>query len=148
MADYTSRVSERMYPLATYNADSLGVGTFNSAYVLLRDYHRVWLVVNTGDMGGGASLDAGIQQATTVAGAGVKAIAGKTITQLTQAGGDGDDLVCIELQTEELDVTGNFDCVRFYLTVAGAAVEVSAILYGLMSRFDPVPVTNWAEIVG
>ncbi len=148
MADYTSRVSERMYPLATYNADALGVGTFNSAYVLLRDYHRAWLVINVGDMGGGATLDAGIQQATDVLGTGVKAIVGKTITQLTQAGGDSDSLVCIELQTEELDVTLNFDAIRFFLTVAGAATEVSAILYGVMSRFDPVPITNWQEIVG
>lgn len=145
---YTERNSEVLYPLATYNADALGVGTFNSAYVLMRDYHRAWLVINVGEMGGGATLDAGIEQATDVAGAGVKAIAGKTITQLTQAGGDSDSLVCIELQTEELDVSLNFDAIRFYLTVAGAATEVSAILYGTQSRFEAVPTTNWAEIVG
>jgi hypothetical protein len=145
---YTERISEVMYPLATYNADALGVGTFNSAYVLLRDYHRAWLVINVGDMGGGGTLDAGIQQATDTAGTGVKAIAGKTITQLTQAGGDSNSLVCIELQTEELDVSLNFDAVRFYLTVGGAATEVSATLYGAITRFVAVPTTNWQEIVG
>jgi hypothetical protein len=137
-----------MYPLAYENADSQAVGTHNSAYVSLQSYHRAWLVLNVGDMAVGATLDAGIQQATDTAGTGVKAIIGKTITQLTQAGGDGNDLVCIELQTEELDVDGGFDCVRFYVTIAGAAVEYSAILYGLISRFKAVPVTNWTEIVG
>ena len=148
MADYTSRVSERLCPLAIENADSHAVGTLNGSWVTLRDYHRAWLVLNVGEMQAGASLDAGIQQATTTAGAGAKAITGKTITQLTQAGGDGDDIICIELQTEELDVSNNFDCVRFYVTVAGAAVEYSAILFGVISRFDPVAVTAWAEVVG
>ena len=145
---YTERFTEDHYPLAVYNADSLGVGTFNSPYVTLQEYHRAILVVNLGDMGQAATFDAGIQQATTVAGGGVKAIAGKAITQLTQAGGDGDQLVAIELQTEELDVDGRFAFVRFYLTVGGSACEVSAILYGIISRHKAVPVTNWAEVIG
>jgi hypothetical protein len=145
---YTSRVSERMYPLAYEHADSQAIGTHNSACVSLQNYHRAWLVLDVGDMGVGATLDAGLQQATSTACAGVKAIAGKTITTLTQAGGDGNDLVCIELQTEELDVDNAFDCVRFYVTIAGADVEYSAILYGLISRFKAVPTTNWTEIVG
>lgn len=145
---YTSRVSERMYPLAYEHADSQAAGAHNSPYVSLQNYHRAWFVLNVGDMAVGATLDAGVQQAQDTGGTGVKAIAGKTITQLTQAGGDGDDLVCIELQTEELDVDNAFDCVRFYVTVAGAAVEYSAVLYGLISRFKEVPTTNWTEIVG
>lgn len=148
MADYTSRVSERMYPLAIENADAHAVGTLNGAWSLVRDYHRCWFVLNVGEMAGGATLGAGLEQATTVAGAGAKAITGKVITQLTQAGGDGDDLVCIELQMEELDVSNNFDVVRFYVDTGVAAVEYSAVLYGVISRFDPVPIANWTQIVG
>ena len=145
---YTARVSELMYPLATYNADSLGISTSSSGYVNMENYHRAWLFVNVGDMAAGGTLDAGIQQAQDAAGTGVKAITGKTITQLTQAGGDGNDLVCIELQTEELDVDNGFEFIRFYLTVAGNSVEVSATLFGCESRYMPVPTTNWQEIVG
>ena len=145
---YTARLSELMYPLVAENADSHGAGTVNSACVSVATYHRVWLVLDVGDMVQDATLDAGLQQATTTACAGVKAIAGKTITQLTQAGGDGNDLVCIELQTEELDVDGGFDCVRFYVTVAGAAVEYSAILYVCEPRFAPTPTANWTEVTG
>ena len=148
MSDYTARLSEQLYPLTVVHADSETAGTVNSLCVNVAVYHRVWFVLDVGDMVQGATLDAGLQQATTTAAAGVKAIAGKTITQLTQAGGDGGDLICIELQTEELDVDNEFDCVRFYVTVAGAAVEYSAILYGCSPRFLPTPTTNWTEIIG
>lgn len=145
---YTARVSELLYPLVFEHADSAAAGTHNSQYASLANYHRAWLVIDVGNMGAGATLDAGIQQATDTSGTGIKAIAGKTITQLTQAGGDAESLVCIELQTEELDVDNAFDVVRFYVTVANAAVEYSAILYGCSPRFAPVPTTNWQEIVG
>jgi len=148
MSDYTARLSEQLYPLDVEHADSQDAGTHNGTWVAVSTYHRVWFVLDVGDMAQGATLDAGIQQATTTGGAGAKAITGKTITQLAQADGDGGDLVCIELQTEELDVDGGFDCVRFYVTVANAAVEYSAILYGCSPRFLPVPTTNWEEIVG
>lgn len=142
---YTSRVSERMYPLAIHYADGRGAGTHTSAYVSLQDYHRAWLVINVGDQEAAATFDASIRQAQDAAGTGVKAITGKSITQLT---GDGSDLVCIELQTEELDVDNGFEHVCFRIVIAGGAVIYSAILYGLIGRFKPVPTTNWTEIVG
>lgn len=153
MSLYTQRFSEGHYPLLEANSDSFGVGTRNSAYASLQDYHRAVLVVNVGDLGQAATLDAQIRQATSAAGAGVKTIADKAgtgtkaITQLTQAGGDGNNLVCIELQTEELDVDGGFSFVGVQDVVAGAACEFGWILYGIASRFKPVPTTNWDEIV-
>lgn len=146
---YTERFSEILYPLAIEYADSLGPAATASAYVSLRDYHRAWLVINVGDMGQAATLDAVIQQATSTAGAGVKALTpAKAITQLTQAGGDGNDLVCVELRTEELDVDGGFDCIRFVITTGVGAVEYSAVLYGGVTRYAPTPTTNWTEVVG
>jgi len=144
---YCNRVSEVLYPLVFEHADSQAAGTHYSQYANLKDYHRAWFVIDVGNMVAGATLAAGIQQATNTSGGSVKAITDKTITQLTQAGGDAESLVCIELQTEELDVDGGFDCVRFYVTVANANVEYSAILYGVEPRFAPVPTTNWQEIV-
>ena len=60
---------------------------------------------------------------------------------------DGDDLVAIEVRTEELDVTNNFDCIQVRVEIGGAAVELSYILYGIVPRFAPVGVTNWAEVI-
>jgi hypothetical protein len=146
---YTNRVSEDLYPLASHDPRTRQVATHVSAYVNLEEYHRAWLFLHVGDMGANATLDAGIQQAQDATGTGVKAITGKTITQLTQAGGDGtDDLLCIELQTEELDVDNGFEFVRFYVTIAVADCDYSAALFGTISRFKPVATTNWAEIVG
>ena len=146
---YTNRVSEDMYPLVAYHADSLGVSAITSAYVSLANYHRAWLYLNVGEMQAQSSLDVSFLQATTTAGAGTKVLAPvKGITQLTQAAGDGDQQVCIELQTSELDVDGGFDCIAVVTTVAGAAVELAWSLFGVISRFKEVPTTNWEEIVG
>lgn len=144
---YTAEFSELNYPLVTQHPDDRGPGTHSSEWASLRDYHRAWLILDVGDMGALATVDAGLRQATDTAGTGAKAISGKTITQLTQAGGDESSLVCIELQTEELDVDGGFDCVQFYVTTAVNTVIYSATLFGIVSRYKEVPTTNWAERV-
>ena len=150
---YTERLSEAVYPLDIAFADAAIPSVINGAWVNVSLYHRLWLVINVGDLQAGGTFDATVQQATTTAGAGAKAITSsktlvaKAITQLTQAGGDSDSIVCIELQTEEMDVTNLFDCVRFVITVGVANAEYSAILYGCISRHRAVPTTNWTEII-
>ena len=145
---YTARFSELAYPLVAQYSDSFGAGNHDTDYVSLQDYHRAVILINVGDMQATATLDALLYQGTSTAGAGAKVITGKAITQLTQAGGDSDTLLCIELQTEELDVDGAFDCIMLRLTVAEAAVECSAWIFGLSPRYPPVPTTTWEEIVG
>lgn len=149
---YTQRFTEDNTLLAAYNADSQGIGTVVSAYVDFETYHRGVLLLDVGDMAGGATLDVQLLQATDNAGGGAKTIANKaggtkSITQLTQAGGDGDDNLAIELQTEELDVDGGFNFVAVQQIVAAAAVEMSWWLLGTNSRFKPVPTTNFTEII-
>ena len=150
MAGYTNRISEDLYPLTAHPCDSTGTfgstGTFESDWVQIE--HRGWLTLCVGDIAAGGFIDAGLEQATSVAGAGAKAIAGKTITQLSQAGGDSDSLVCIELQAEEFDVNNRFAWVRFYLTVSENVAEICAILWAHIYRQKPAPTANWQEIVG
>ena len=143
---YTQRPSEVMVPLAVMHADSYS-GVQDSGYVSLALYHRAWIVLDVGDMAVGATLDIDVEEATTTAGIDGKNITGKSITQLTQAGGDGDDLICISIRTEELDVANMFDCINVEVTGAGAATEYSLIIYGCEPRFPPVPVTAWQERV-
>jgi len=148
MANYTERFSEGHYPLVSYNADSQAIATVNSAWVSLATYHRAVLILNVGDMAQGATLDLSIRQASDGTGTGTKAITGKAITQLTQAGADGNQMLVIELQAEELDVDGNFENIGIRHIVAGGAVEMAWTLFGIQPRFAPTPTTNWAEIVG
>jgi len=148
MSEYTSKVYERFYPLAYLHSADKTAGTHNSSWVSLKNYHRAWIVLDVGDMNATATLDLAIQQATDTSGTGAKAMdPAKAITQLTQASSDDNSLVCIELQTEELDVANNFDCIRAQVTVANANVQASLIVYGVESRFEPVPTTNWTERV-
>jgi len=144
---YTARLSELLYPLA-FHVPLTRDAVNDSAWVSLSNYHRAWLVVNVGAMEQGATLDVSIRQAEDAIGTNAKAITGKAITQLTQVSGDGNGLVCIELQTEELDVDGGFEHVQFRVTCGPNWVTYSAILYGCSARFKPVATTNWDEIVG
>jgi len=144
---YTERFTEVHVPLAVQAPDGYAAGAHPTGWVNMERYHRAILVLNVGGMQQGATLDAALQQATDVAGTGAKAIAGKAITQLAQTGGDGDDLVAIELRTEELDVNGGFSFVRVNPVVGVDVVVYSLILWGITSRYNPVPVTDWTEII-
>jgi len=144
---YTERFTEGNVPLLIEYADSQAIGAHNTAYADMRNYHRAVLVANVGEMQQGATLDILLNQATDIAGTGVKAIAGKAITQLTLAAGDSDSLVAIELRTEELDVDGGFSFVQAAVTVGGGAVEYGLVYWGIITRYAPVPVTAWTEIV-
>ena len=146
MGDYTARFSELHYPLLIENPDAVVAGTYNSVWISMEAYHRGVLLINCGDMTAGDRLDVWMQQATTVGGAGGKAIANKTIT-LTQAIDGGNDLVCMELQTEEMDVSNHFDFIRVVYRVLGTSTELSLIYFGIEPRYPPTPTANWHTIV-
>jgi hypothetical protein len=145
---YTNRFSEEVIPLAVHYPATRQVATHVSDWVLMSKYHRAFLYLAVGAMGGSSTVNAKLQQATSSAGAGAKDITGKAIEALTGAGSDGDSLAGIELQTEELDVNGGFKWVRFSVTVGVADVTYGATLFGLHGRYEPVPVTAYDEIVG
>jgi hypothetical protein len=144
---FTEEVSEVMYPLLYEYPDSFAAGTHASTWAHMGAYHRGWLLLKVGDMAATSTLDVSIRQASDAAGTGAKAITGKSITQLTAAGGDGDDVLCIELRNEELDVTGGFEHVQVRVVVANAAVELDYTFFGCTPRFMPTPTTNWTERV-
>ena len=148
MTTYTNRFTEELALLDVMYPDDRGPGTHNGDWISLSTYHRARFLLLMGDMGALATCTAGLQQATDATGTGVKAIAGKTITQLTQAGGDAGSPVAIELQTEELDVDGGFCFVRFYVTTAVNTTIFAAVLEGSPSRYSAVPTTEYNEIVG
>jgi len=148
MSDYTERFTEVNYPLLIEYPDSLAIGTHLSAYVNMEEYHRGFLFFMCGDMGAGGDIDIALYQATDNVGTGRKAITGKAATELSQAGGHGNDLVGIELRTEELDVSNDFNWVQVEVYVGGLASEYAYTFFGCVPRFAPTVVTNWHEIVG
>ena len=120
---------------------------YSTAYVNLANHQRVFYILATGTMVATSTINLQIWQAQDAAGTGAKVVAGKAITALTAAGGDGDDICGIEVRTEELDVDAKFSFVAAILTVGVAASAVALIpLYGC-SNYPPVPTTNWTEVI-
>ena len=144
----TNRFTEAYQFGSVEYADSIGAGTLNGGWVNEENFHRSVCILIVGDMAQGATLDLLLQEAQDAAGTGVQAIAGKAITQLTAAGGDGDQVCVIELRSEELDIANGFEFVRWQLVIANAAVELAiAFLQGAPTRYWPVPVTQLQEVV-
>lgn len=143
---YTQRFTEMHQLLAHIPADS-ETTEINSGFVSLAAFHRAVILISVGDIQASGTFDVTIDQATDTGGSSSKALSGKSITQLTQAGGDGDDAVAIEIQTAELDVTNGFDCINVRVSPATAASEFSVMIFGCIPRFPPVTTTAWAEIV-
>lgn len=144
---YTERFTEGFALLAHEPADAFAAGTYNSAWVDVENYHRGVLLLSVGTMAATATLNCLIQEAQDAAGTGAANIAGKTITQLTQAGGDGDDAVAIEWRSIEMNQNNDSKFIRVQVTVANAQVELAYMLFGDCSRYKPVPTTNFTEIV-
>jgi hypothetical protein len=108
-------------------------------------HHRFAYVLQVGVLAAGATVDLVLQEAQDATGTGAANIAGKAITQLTQAGGDGNDVCIIELRTEEM--TPGFDFVRAVLTVAGNTAFTGGLGYGIVNRYAPVAETLVTEVV-
>jgi len=142
---YTQRFTEVFDPLLTEFADSRGPIALNSAYADMETYHRAVLILNVGEMGRDSTFDCSLWEAQDNIGTGAALIAGKSITQLSSAVPDGDDLLAIELRTEEM--TPGYKFVQVRITILGGAVEFCYTLFGSTPRYAYVPTTAWAETV-
>lgn len=136
MADYTERFSEVWSLLGDIVAANATTEQ-NTGYVSLANYHRAMIMVVPISLGG--DLDVDVEQGTTTAGAGAKTVDSGN-KDITVASTDTAPSI-IELRTEELDVTGGFDCVNVEVT-PGAASYFSVTLWGGVPRFAPVSTTN------
>ena len=142
---FTEGWSEVNSILSVLYPDQRAAGVYNSAWGALEEYHRALVIVQVGDMAATATLDVTIQEANNAIGGGTANIAGKAITQLTQAGGDGDDIVLLEVRGEEL--TPGFGFIRAHCTIANAAVDLAVLVLGTVPRYPPVPLTNVTEVI-
>ena len=129
--------SERAAVVGNIDPDANAAGTYTTGWVAAKNFHSFLAIIQAGDLGSSATIDAKLQQATSAAGAGAKDITGKAITQLTQAGTDDNKQALINLRTDELDVDNSFAFVRLSMTVATATSDAGAVLLGFDSRFGP-----------
>ena len=145
---YTERFTEVHYPLTWEDPDIRAVGVHTTGYVSLMNYHRAVVYIHLGAMTATSTFDVRVLQATDVLGTGAKALTpAKAITQITQAAGGGDDLIALEIRTEELDVSNRFDCIAVEVTIGAATAYYSLVVFGLEPRYAPTGVTNWAQVI-
>jgi len=147
MTSFTERFTEvnqpggELYPaLKTATAHA-------GAWIRMSSHQRVVFLVQIGAMTALSTVDFSVQQDDVGDGSNAKAITGKSITQLTQAGGDGNDLIAVEVRTEELDVSGGFHYVRGLLTVGTDTVYAAVLPLRFIPNYPPVATTGWTEVV-
>lgn len=131
--------------------DAYGASTISTGWIAAKDYQAFMAIVQAGDLGSSATLDARLQQATDGAGTGVKDITGKAITQLTQAGTDSNKQVVINLRPDELDLDNSFTHFRLTMVVAVAASDAGGIVIGMLPVRGPATAVDSAtvdEVVG
>ncbi|MEO5331323.1 MAG: hypothetical protein H7839_04815 [Magnetococcus sp. YQC-5] len=145
---FNCKPTENVAILSNLPPASQGAGTVTTGWVSVSGFHNLLAVLSVGAMAATATLDAKLQQATSAAGAGAKDITGKAITQLTQAGGDGDQQVMINLVPGDLDE--GFGFVTLSITAAAAASVVGASVMGMDPVYSPATGNHAGvkEIVG
>lgn len=117
----------------------INLGLFDSALA----------VIAVGVLGSSTTVDAKLEQATTAAGAGVKDITGKGITQLTQAGTDDNKQVLINVRAADLDIPNSFAFVRLTVTPATSTALLFGALFGMDPKYGPATdATTVDQIVG
>ena len=142
----TALPSEKMAIVATIDPDAYSASTYTSDYANTEYFHEYLAAIHVGTMATSSTVDAKLIQATSATGAGAKDITGKAITQLTEGGTDSDKQALINLRTDELDVAGGFSFVAIQMTVATAASDSGAVLWGVQPRFGPASDNDLASV--
>lgn len=140
------KLSEKVAILASLDTASVAAGTVVTAWVPMANVGQLTALIKTGVLGASATVDAKLRQATDGTGTNAKDIAGKAITQIVKATGDGKQAL-IEARAEDLDVNNGFGFAALSLTVGVAASQVDVSLIGSATRYLPASSLNAATVV-
>jgi len=136
MGDFTRELNEILALVSVIDPDEIGTGTSSGDTVDMRMFRRVLFQLAVGDLASGATLDFKLQGSVDGNDPWVD-IAGKAITQLTEAGSDDDKQVFVEITAEEANAAG-YRYIRGLLTVGTAAGSVCMLALGDVARYEPV----------
>jgi hypothetical protein len=143
---YTENLSQQLAVVSCIDPDAYGAGAVNGDAVDLSKFNRVLFVVMVGDLGTNATVDYKLQGSPDGS-TGWTDLAGKAITQLTQAGTDSDKQALVEITAEELHgYSGTYRYVRDVLTVGTAASDCGAVALAGVPRFHPASDDDLASV--
>lgn len=126
--------------------DSYSTGTQTTGWIDMQTFEAIMAVVQAGDLGTSATIDAKIEQATDGSGTDAKDVSDKAITQLTQAGGDSDKQAIVNVYADDLDTEGEFTHVRLSLSVGTASSDASALVLGFYPHYGPADEHHLASV--
>lgn len=144
---YTERFTEVNLVAGILFPANRPAGAHDTDWLLMEEFQRAIALLKVGEMAQGTTVDLVVQQAQDVNGTGQAAIAGKAIAQLTQAGGDADSMVIIEVRTEEMDVNNDYNYIRAVLTIANGNVQTDLMVNRFIATYPPVSTALWTQIV-
>lgn len=155
---------ERMQIVSAFVPVDFNAAAQTGDWVSLKDYRRCACVLFGAAGSSGTDLTVTIEQATSVAGAGAKALDFTRIdkkegaaltaigefTEVTQAAGNTfttanneqtQQIYVIDFGADDLDVANNFDCLNMSVNAGNAAKVVAGlyILYDPKHGSDPLP---------
>lgn len=142
----TDKFTEEVEVLATLPPTDAkaAVATHATAWIKAGSYHRFFVLLNIGEAGVNATLDAAIWEASDNAGTGAQLITGKAITQIVVA--DEGGIVGIELRADELDsAIGEYIQVR--VIVGTATYHYACTVMGTVLRYMPADDSIFTEVV-
>ena len=142
---YPELDTERIELLYVLHPD-LHLGQYDSPWINVSGYHKLLFIWTLGDMGQASTLQMRVYEAQDGAGTGWQVI-GKWPTTLTQAGGDGNDIVVMNLRTEEMDAADNYSYIMIRTLIQAAASNACCHVFGTAPRYAPVSTAAWTEVV-
>ncbi|MGV1017426.1 MAG: hypothetical protein ACOYBW_08625 [Fluviibacter phosphoraccumulans] len=131
--------------VGTIDPDAYAANTYLSGYIALKNFRRFMAVVQAGDLGASATLDAKLVGYTNGSGGGAADITGAAITQLTQAGSDSNKQAIINLNTDSLAGLG-FTHFAVSMTVGTATSDAAALVLGFDAPYAPASDSDAASV--
>ncbi len=149
--DLNLKASEQVAVVGNIDPDAYAANPYSTGWIAANKFHEFLAVVQAGDLGSSATLDAKLEQAKDSSGTTPIDITGKAIAQLTQAGTDSNKQALINLRHSELDLDNGYTHFRLTMTVAVATSDAAGMVFGIGPRTGPAQdndATTVDEIVG
>lgn len=146
--DANFKLSEQIAILAALHSASQAASTVTTTWVPVANFHRMAALVDIGAAGSG-TVAVAVLQATDNAGTGSKAVTGSmtgtaVATAAPVAGGAA--VVELSFKLDDIDANNGYGFVALQVTVAVAAVQLSALLLGHAPRIAPASQYNMAGV--
>ena len=135
MSRYSERITERIAVQDYIKSQAGTAGTYLTGAVAISTGRRFLLIVNAGDLGASATVDAEIDWSATSGGTYAK-MGTSSITQVTAT---GDAVYLIEVSAEAvMNAHPTAAFLKGKVVTATAATPISAVLISVDGRYDPV----------